>query len=141
MKLSYILNLIFVSSVVLPYQVNAAEDFVYGGSTLHIRTLASSCAACHGTNGNAVKANVVRSNVSEAKATFDAIPIAGLDKSYIEQCMLDFRSGVRPATVMHRHASGLTLDEITQLADYFSRQKPEQRAMPKPQKLKAVHDE
>jgi len=128
---TFILNLILISSVVLPIPGRAAEDFVFAEQGLHTRTLAASCAACHGTNGNAVKTN----------AEFDATVLAGLDKAYIEQRLLDFRKGTRPATVMHRHANGLTLDEIKQLADYFSRQKPEQHTMPEPQKLKAVQDE
>jgi len=128
---TFILNFILISSVVLPVPGKAAEDFAYATQSLHTRTLAASCAACHGTNGNAVKTN----------AEFDATTLAGLDKAYIEQRLLDFRKGVRPATVMHRHASGLTLDEIKQLADYFSRQKSEQHTMPEPQKLKAVQDE
>jgi cytochrome c553 len=128
---TFILNFILISSVVLPLPGKAAEDFVYAQQSLHTRTLAASCAACHGTNGNAVKMN----------AEFDATALAGLDKAYIEQRLLDFRTGVRPATVMHRHANGLTLDEIKQLADYFSRQKPEKHTMPEPQTLKAVQDE
>lgn len=125
---TFILKVILISSVVLPVQGKATEDFVYVAQGLHTRTLAASCAACHGTNGNAVKTN----------AEFDATTLAGLDKAYIEQRLLDFRQGVRPATVMRRHASGLTLDEIKQLADYFSRQKLEQHTMPAPQKLKAM---
>lgn len=128
---TFILNLVLISSVVLPVQGRATEDFFYVEHSVHTRTLAASCAACHGTNGNAVKTN----------AEFDATKLAGLDKAYIEQRLLDFRQGTRSATVMHRHANGLTLDEIKQLADYFSRQKPEKHTMPESQKLKAVQSE
>lgn len=128
---TFILSLILISSVVLPVTSKAAEDFVYVEQSLHIRTLAASCAACHGTDGNAVKTN----------AEFDAAVLAGQEKAYLEQRLIDFRTGARPATVMHRHANGLTLDEIKQLADFFSRQKPVKHTMPKPQTLKAVQDE
>jgi cytochrome c553 len=127
----FLLNLMIISSVILPSQGKAAEDFVYADFALHTRTLASSCAACHGTQGNAVTFN----------AEFDATSLAGLDKAYIVQRLTDFRSGARPATVMHRHANGLTLEEIHQLADYFSHQKKVKRYLPASQTLKAAQDE
>ncbi len=36
--------------------------------------------------------------------------------------MLAFKNGTRAATVMHRHAAGLTQTEIEGLAQYFSSQ-------------------
>jgi len=81
----------------------------------HIRTLAASCAACHGTNGNSVSGTSV---------------LAGLDRNHFILQMLAFRSGERQATVMHRHAKGLTSDEIAELASYFSMQKREQALSP-----------
>ena len=71
----------------------------------HLRVLAASCAACHGTNGNSVGGTPV---------------LAGLDRDYLLTQMLAFRSGILPSTVMHRHAKGLTEAEIHQLADYFA---------------------
>jgi sulfide dehydrogenase cytochrome subunit len=80
---------------------NAADD------TVHIRTLAASCAACHGTQGNSVGGTPV---------------LAGLDQRHFTSQMMAFRSGERASTVMHRHAKGLTLEEIEQLAHYFAHQ-------------------
>jgi cytochrome c553 len=40
---------------------------------------------------------------------------------------------------MHRHAKGLTADEITALAEYFSLQVPRSPVILKPQKLRADH--
>ena len=94
-------------------------------STPHIRTLAASCAACHGTNGNAAASNVV---------------LAGMDAHYFITQMLAFKDGSRPATVMHHHAKGLNVDEINLLASYFSQQKRVTNIAPTPQKLKADHD-
>jgi len=90
----------------------------------HIQTLAASCAACHGTNGNSVAGTPV---------------LAGLDKSHFIMQMLAFRSGERQASVMHRHAKGLTAEEIEQLATYFSTQKRQQAVLPPSQVLKDTH--
>jgi len=87
---------------------------------LHTRSLAASCAACHGTNGNSVG---------------DTAKLAGKDKVDFVTKMLAFKSGERAATVMHHHAKGLNSQEITDLADYFSAQTPHKSASLVPQKL------
>jgi cytochrome subunit of sulfide dehydrogenase len=94
-------------------------------NTPHIRTLAASCAACHGNNGNALHGNAV---------------LAGMDGSQFTSSMLAFKDGSRPATVMHRHAKGLNVDEINLLADYFSRQKRVPSQPPLAQTLGAGHE-
>ena len=67
----------------------------------------ASCAACHGTDGRSP----------------GAIPsINGKTSDFISQAMHDFREGKRPATVMGRHATGYTDEEIAFIADYFSSQ-------------------
>jgi sulfide dehydrogenase cytochrome subunit len=73
----------------------------------HLRVLAASCAACHGTNGNSVGGTPV---------------LASLAPNYFITQMQAFRSGTLPSTVMHRHAKGLTEAEINQLAEYFAAQ-------------------
>lgn len=73
----------------------------------HTRTLAASCAACHGTNGNSVGGTPV---------------LAGLDRAYFVTQMQAFRSGERTSTIMHHHARGLTEEEVGLLAGYFSAQ-------------------
>jgi len=37
--------------------------------------------------------------------------------------MKDFKSGARPATVMHHHAKGYSDKEFEKLAEYFAAQK------------------
>lgn len=74
---------------------------------VHTRSLASSCAACHGTNGNSVG---------------DMAALAGMDATTFTAHMLAFKHGTRKATVMHRHAAGLSEAEISALAQYFSKQ-------------------
>jgi cytochrome c553 len=74
----------------------------------HARNISASCAACHGTNGNSVGGTPV---------------LAGLDRAHFIKQMLDFKSGARPATVMHQHAKGYTDEEIEKMADFFAAQK------------------
>ena len=67
--------------------------------------LSNSCAACHGTNGKSP----------------GAIPsINGKSSQFISQTLHQFREGKRPATVMGRHATGYTDEEISLIADHFS---------------------
>ncbi len=74
----------------------------------HARNLAASCAACHGTNGHSAGGTPV---------------LAGMDKAMFVGAMNDFKSGARPATVMHQHAKGYTDEEYSRLAEYFAAQK------------------
>jgi len=73
------------------------------------RNLAASCAICHGTEGRAV--------------TKDMVSLAGLPKDYIAQHLQDFKSGKRPATVMHQIAKGYTEAQIEAMAAWFAAQK------------------
>jgi cytochrome c553 len=72
------------------------------------RNLAAACANCHGTNG-----------VSRA-----GMPaLAGRQPSEIARLMQEFRSGKRPATVMHQIARGYNDDQVDAIAAYLSAQK------------------
>lgn len=93
--------------------------------SIHIRTLAASCAACHGTLGNSHSITPV---------------LAGLDATYFSTQMIAFKNGDRFSTVMHHHAKGLNADEIYQLANYFSQQKRTTSAGPQAQVLKDHHE-
>jgi cytochrome subunit of sulfide dehydrogenase len=73
----------------------------------HVRALAATCAACHGTDGRAV--------AGEAN-----IALAGLPKERIVSQVQDFRDGKRPATVMHQIAKGYTPEQIESIAAYFA---------------------
>lgn len=92
--------------------------------TSHIRVLAASCAACHGTQGNSVGITPT---------------LAGLDRGYFVTQMLAFKRGERSPTVMHHHAKGLTEEEIHSLAVYFSEQPRVTRTAPKSEQLKDSH--
>ncbi len=74
---------------------------------LQMRSLAATCAACHGTEGNAVQGETM-------------VRLAGLPKDYFVLQMLAFREGKRPATVMHQISKGYTPEQIEAMATYFA---------------------
>jgi len=77
---------------------------------LYTKSLAATCANCHGTNGKVVEGSTVTS-------------LAGLDKGYIVAQMNAFKAGARPATVMHQISKGFNDAQIESLAGYFAAQK------------------
>jgi sulfide dehydrogenase cytochrome subunit len=74
------------------------------------RNLAATCANCHGTNGNAVKGSGM-----------DAL--AGMNKARMLQKLADFKSGDKPATIMHQISKGYTEAQLDLIATYFAAQK------------------
>lgn len=98
----------FVTLCLISTATYSDETNISSSNNTHIRTLAASCAACHGTNGNSLGITPV---------------LAGLDSHYFSTQMLAFKKHSRDSTVMHHHATGITATEINQLADYFSLQK------------------
>jgi cytochrome c553 len=119
----WVLASLISASASLPTIGKAAEVFV--STDNHIRTLAASCAACHGSNGNSASITPT---------------LAGLEAGYFTTQMLGFKDGGRASTVMHHHAKGLNTEEINQLAIYFSQQKRVANMSPKSQTLKENHD-
>ena len=77
--------------------------------TLQTRSLAATCAACHGTDGNAVP-------------SAGLIGLRGRDKTYLLTQLTAFRAGTRPSTVMQQIAKGYTPEQLEQLAAYFATQ-------------------
>jgi cytochrome c553 len=71
------------------------------------RSLAATCANCHGTDGRSV--------------TKEVGSLAGLPKDYLVAQMKAFRDGARPATIMPQIAKGYSDAQIELVADYFSR--------------------
>jgi cytochrome c553 len=51
------------------------------------------------------------------------VSMAGYDKDSMVKTMLDFKSGRRPATLMHQIAKGYSDAEIIAIAGYFAAQK------------------
>jgi cytochrome c553 len=54
----------------------------------------------------------------------DVPSLAGAAKDDIVRKMNEFRSGARPATVMHQLAKGYTDEQIETVAAWFAAQKP-----------------
>ncbi len=75
---------------------------------LYVRSLAATCANCHGTAGQAA--------AGSANAS-----LAG--RTDIATQMKAFKSGARPATVMHQLAKGYSDAQIEVIAAYFAAQK------------------
>lgn len=71
------------------------------------RNLAATCANCHGTNG---------------KSVGGMESLAGEPKAKLLQKMADFRSGAKPATIMHQITKGYTDEQLDLIAAYFAAQ-------------------
>lgn len=97
-----ILAIVCAIGVMLPIAGAQAE------TDKHARNLSASCAACHGTSGHSVGGTPV---------------LAGMDKELFVAQMQAFKSGARPATVMHQHAKGYTDEEFELLGAFFAAQK------------------
>ena len=76
---------------------------------LYVRTLAATCAQCHGTDGHTVAGSAVPG-------------LAGMPRDYMVQQLQAFRNGSRPATVMHQIARGFSEPQMQALAGYFAAQ-------------------
>jgi cytochrome c553 len=102
----------FISLMAFSFAFSADNASDVTISALHTRTLAASCAACHGHLGNPV----------ELANTEKSLQLAGVEKQTIIERLQNFRSGKTESTVMHHHAKGLSEAEITALAEFFSTQ-------------------
>ncbi len=74
----------------------------------HVRSWAAACAACHGTHGRAEAGNE---------------SLAGVQQQDLVKKMLDFKTGRKPATLMHQIAKGYSDEQINAIAAYFAAQK------------------
>jgi cytochrome subunit of sulfide dehydrogenase len=74
---------------------------------LYVKSLAATCANCHGTDGKAVNGSSV-------------VTLAGLPRDYLVAQLKAFKDGTRPATIMHQLSKGYSEAQIEQIATYFS---------------------
>lgn len=72
-------------------------------------TMAHSCAACHGTNGQLGDESFA--------------PLAGMPAGQFVKTMIDFREGRRPATLMGHVAKGFSDEDIKGMGAFFAAQK------------------
>ena len=79
-------------------------------SALYVRSLAATCASCHGTDGRTA-------------AGAPLAPLAGMPREYLVTQLKAFKAGTRPSTIMTQLAKGYTDPQIEQLATYFAAQK------------------
>lgn len=91
-------GLALAATVALPV---AAQD-----QATHARNLSSACFTCHGTDGRSV------GNVPPS--------LAGRDRGELLQILMDFKSGKRPATLMHQQAKGYSDQQLETIAGYFA---------------------
>ncbi|MFT3759115.1 c-type cytochrome [Thauera sp.] len=72
------------------------------------RNLAATCANCHGTNGQSV-------------GGMDSL--AGEAQDKLMQKLMDFKSGDKPATIMHQIVKGYSDEQLTLITAWFAAQK------------------
>ena len=72
------------------------------------RNLAATCANCHGTNG---------------KSLGGMESLAGEPKEKLLQKLADYRSGDKPATIMHQIVVGYTDEQLDLITTWFAAQK------------------
>jgi cytochrome subunit of sulfide dehydrogenase len=93
---------------VLPVLLLATSAAFAQADMAQARSLAASCSNCHGTNGAAAAGMVA---------------LAGYNKADLIKNMADFKSGTRPATIMHQLSKGYSDSQIDAIAGYFAAQK------------------
>ena len=100
------MNRILIAGLLGAGLLGAAGTVV--ASDAHTRVIASTCLSCHGADG-------------KSKSAMPSL--AGIDKTYFVTQMKAFKSGERPASVMHRHAPGYTDQEYEKMGEYFAAMK------------------
>jgi cytochrome subunit of sulfide dehydrogenase len=98
------------ASIALSRLMLGATAQAQTADSLQMRSLAATCAGCHGTEGKAVQGESM-------------VGSAGLPKDSFVLQMLAFREGKRPATVMHQISKGYSPEQIEALGVYFAAKK------------------
>jgi sulfide dehydrogenase cytochrome subunit len=76
---------------------------------LALRSLAATCAACHGTDGRPAAGSAI-------------VGLGGRDRDDLLARLIGFRDGTRAGTVMPQLAKGYTPAQLSQLAGWFAAQ-------------------
>ena len=101
-KRSALCTSLALTAIGLAGAVQAAQPISRGA------VIASTCYTCHGTHG------ISTSNIPS---------IDYIQSARMIDILKSYRSGQRVSTVMGRHASGYTDDEIVEVANYLGSQK------------------
>lgn len=72
-----------------------------------VRVWAAACATCHGTDGRAQSGMAI---------------LAGQSSTELTTKLMEFKSGTRPATLMHQITKGYSDEQLAALAKYFAGQ-------------------
>lgn len=88
--------------------LTGTTGIVHADASSLARSLAATCANCHGTDGKSL-AGMPR--------------LAGEEKNTLLRKLRDFRSGTTPATIMQQISKGYTDDQLELIAAYFAAQK------------------
>jgi len=101
-----------IATVVLPVLGCCALAPAFGqdARSLRTRSLAATCAHCHGTDGRAV-----------ANEPFKRL--AGQPRDQLLALLMAFRAGERPATVMQQLARGFSPEQLDEIAGYLAAQR------------------
>jgi cytochrome c553 len=89
------------------WTIVATGAFAQDAPALRARSLAATCAQCHGTDGRTVDGGAVPG-------------LAGMPAAALIERMNAFKSGARPGTVMPQLAKGFSDAQIAQLAAWFA---------------------
>lgn len=86
--------------------------------------LLACCCSAYAQDGSAVRGMAATCSNCHAAVSDDPRgipPINGRDRIALSQQLKDFKSGARPATVMHQLARGFTDAQLEELAAFFTR--------------------
>ena len=97
-------------AVLVTFALCSTAALAQDAFALRASSLAATCANCHGTAGRSVDGASVPG-------------LAGLPAAYTVEQMKAFKSGARPATVMHQIAKGYSDVQIEQVAAWYAAQK------------------
>ena len=85
----------------------ASTALAQDAATLYTRSLAATCANCHGTEGRTTQGSATPA-------------LAGMPRDYMLMQIKAFKDGSRSATVMHQLSKGFTDQQIESVATYFA---------------------
>ena len=106
----------FMAALLAAPAAGAQDSAAQNAASLQLRSLAATCAACHGTDGRAAPGSSIP-------------PLAGRPREEIALKLRDFKEGRQIATVMQQLSKGYTDAQIDAIAGYFA-------AQPQPAPLK-----